>query len=120
MQKNDLGPDFVDKLTLFTMRQISRRGFLKISGGAVTLVGTVGAWFGLSGFRDSQRGPDGQKLHCPPGCVGLCLCLNQSFCQLSGVRCLCPLGACDRGVYYQAYGYYNLDTCEPLCGCGRC
>lgn len=118
MQKNDLGPGFVDKLTLFTMRQISRRGFLKISGGAVALVGTVGAWFGLSGFSDSQRGPN--KIHCPPGCVGLCLCFSLSHCNLGNLVCTCPLGACDRSVYYQAYGYYNLDTCEPLCGCRRC
>ncbi len=117
MQKNTSGLDFVDKLTLFAMRQVSRRGFIKISGGAVTLVGTIGAWFGLSGFSDKPDG--GPQAKCPPPCVGLCLCLFASGCTCGGKTCTC-LGACDRGVYYQAFCRFNLDTCEPICGCSRC
>ena len=116
MQKNDLGQDFVDKLTLFAMRQISRRGFLKISGGAVTLVGTVGAWFGLSGFGDRPGG----QMTCPPACIGPCWCLSASYCYCGGYKCTCPPGACDRGVYYKAACYFNLDNCNPICTCPRC
>jgi len=117
VQRNDLSPGFVDKLTLFAMQQISRRGFLKISGGAVTLLGTAGAWVGLSGFGDRPSGP---KAKCPSPKIGPCWCNLQSWVDCGVTRCDCPLGACDRGVYFKAYCYYNLDDCSVICACARC
>ncbi len=118
MQKNDLSPGFVDKLTLFAMQQISRRGFIKISGRAVALLGTVEAWVGLSGFGVRPSG--GPTLLCPPGCIGPCWCQLASYCRCGNTTCICPLGACDRGVYYKAYCAFNLDNCAAICGCKRC
>lgn len=112
-EKNDQF-GLVDRLTRFSMEQVSRRGFLKAFG-AVGL-----ALLGLSAdIRIAMA-----HIACPGSCAGYCdNCF--SWCASSGMTCECECPSCNCnppvvsavGVWIPNYG---TGGCLFTCGCEAC